>query len=314
MYPYNIMQWLFFFYTYCFVGWCFESAYVSICKRKAINRGFMRGPFLPIYGSGAIVMLIVSAPFRENLLLTYIAGVIGATLLEYITGYCMELLFKVRYWDYSSQRFNYQGYICLSSSIAWGFLTILMTRVIHRPIEQFVLGIPSAILSIVTILLTIGIAADFAVAFRTALDLRDILMRMEKGKEELLRMQKRLDVILAVIDDSKEEIAEGLEQKKEVLTLRTEEVAKGIEDRFAKLKNVIYEKPNKYLESMRDEVAELRGRFSSHTNSETSNISKDFFKRNLIQGNPTMRSTKYNAILEEIKQEIAEKYNHKKNK
>ncbi len=63
MYHYTFIQWLFFFYFYCFFGWIFESTYVSICKRKFVNRGFMRGPFLPIYGSGAIMMLVVSMPF-----------------------------------------------------------------------------------------------------------------------------------------------------------------------------------------------------------------------------------------------------------
>ena len=134
MYHYTAIQWLFFFYFYCFFGWCFESTYVSIKSRKLVNRGFMRGPFLPLYGSGAIMMLVVSMPFQDNLVLVYIAGCIGATVLEYVTGVTMEALFKVRYWDYSKNKFNFQGHICLGSSLAWGGLTILMTEFIHKPI------------------------------------------------------------------------------------------------------------------------------------------------------------------------------------
>ena len=96
MYSYTVAQWLFFFYFYCFFGWCFESSYVSLRKRHPVNRGFMRGPFLPLYGSGAIMMLVVSMPFQSNILLTYIAGCIGATILEYVTGVTMEALFKMR--------------------------------------------------------------------------------------------------------------------------------------------------------------------------------------------------------------------------
>lgn len=99
----------------------FESTFVSLKSKKFVNRGFMRGPFLPIYGSGAIMMLVVSMPFQDNIFLTYIAGCIGATALELVTGVTMEALFKVRYWDYSNQKFNYKGHICLSSTIAWGF-------------------------------------------------------------------------------------------------------------------------------------------------------------------------------------------------
>ena len=95
MYHYSIIKWLFFFYFYCFFGWIFESAYVSLRSKKFVNRGFMRGPFLPIYGSGAIMMLVVSMPFQDNIFLTYIAGCIGATVLELVTGVAMEALFKV---------------------------------------------------------------------------------------------------------------------------------------------------------------------------------------------------------------------------
>ena len=76
MYHYTAIQWLFFFYFYCFFGWCFESTYVSLKSRKLVNRGFCRGPFLPLYGSGAIMMLVVSMPFQDNLVLVYIAGCI----------------------------------------------------------------------------------------------------------------------------------------------------------------------------------------------------------------------------------------------
>ena len=69
------------------------------------------------------MMLVVSMPFQDNLILTYLAGCVGATVLELVTGLTMEALFKVRYWDYSNQKFNYKGVICLSSTLAWGFLT-----------------------------------------------------------------------------------------------------------------------------------------------------------------------------------------------
>ena len=101
---YTTQQWLLYFYVYCFLGWIFESCYVSFRKKQWVNRGFLHGPFLPIYGSGAVMMLFVSEPFKDNLILTYFAGVVGATLLELVTGAAMEALLKVRYWDYSNQK------------------------------------------------------------------------------------------------------------------------------------------------------------------------------------------------------------------
>ena len=172
-------KWLFFFYLYCFLGWCFESAWVSVRTGHPVNRGFMRGPFLPIYGSGALMMLVVSAPFQENMALTWLAGCVGATLLEYVTGTVTEHLFRVRYWDYSGKFMNFQGQICLSSTIAWGFLTILMTEVIHRPIAELAERMPVGLLNGVTAALSVYVAVDFGLSFRAALDMRDVLDGLE---------------------------------------------------------------------------------------------------------------------------------------
>ena len=128
MYTYAWYHWITFFYLYCFFGWIFESTYVSFKQHHFVNRGFLRLPMLPLYGSGAILLLWVSLPYQDNLILVYIAGFIAATALEYVTGAVMERLFKVRYWDYSDKKFNINGYICLGSSIAWGFFDHLHDR------------------------------------------------------------------------------------------------------------------------------------------------------------------------------------------
>lgn len=302
MIHYRMFQWLFFFYFYCFGGWCFESFYVSVRTRKPVNRGFMRGPFLPLYGSGAIMMLVVSMPFQDNILLTYVAGVIGATALEYITGVTMEALFNVRYWDYTNRPFNFQGHICLKSSVAWGFLTIFMTRVIHRPIEQFVLDIPYKTLAYVTGFLTIYIVADFTLSFKAALDLRDILVKMQRIREEMLRMQRRLDVIIAFNNEEKE--LKRQERQERELTLL--ELSQGLKQRFASLKEIVQLRPSAYGEGIREEIAELRGKFSHYIDLQGSyGTMLDAYKRDMIRNNPTMVSGKFRDVLEELKSVVA---------
>lgn len=295
MIQYKAFQWLFFFYFYCFFGWCFESTYVSFKSRKLVNRGFMRGPFLPLYGSGAIMMLIVSMPFQDNVILTYMAGVAGATVLEYITGVTMEALFKVRYWDYSNQRFNFQGHICLSSSIAWGFLTILMTRVVHRPVEQFVMSIPENVLFPLTMLLTVYIVVDFTLSFKAAIELRDLLVKMQKVKDEVERLQRRLDVIIAFSNAEKE-------QRRQESELSLAELSMGVKQRFASLKESIQNMPSAYGEGIREEIAELRGRFSHYIDTQKGfREMLGFYKRDMILNNPTMASEKFRNVLEELK-------------
>lgn len=323
MYHYSIIQWLFFFYFYCFVGWCIESTYVSIHQKRLVNRGFMRGPFLPLYGSGGIMMLVVSMPFQEHLILVYIAGCIGATILEYVTGATMEALFKVRYWDYSDKKFNFQGHICLGTSLAWGLLTILMTRLVHKPVEHLVLMIPATMLTIATLLLTVGIACDFALSFKAAMDLRDVLVMMEKAKEELVHIQKRLDVIIAMADSDfqarREEWNEAREarieatearraaaaeqraKRSESMTLKAGELKAGIEEKFAGLKQRTLERPSAYLESVKEEIGELRIKYRVSTEKRDGLGKTRNIYRNLLRSNPSMTSRIFKDAWEDLK-------------
>lgn len=301
MYQYSAIEWLFFFYFYCFFGWVFESTFVSLKSRRFVNRGFMRGPFLPIYGSGAIMMLVASMPFQDNIFLTYIAGCIGATILELVTGMAMEALFKVRYWDYSNQRFNYKGHICLSSTIAWGFLTILMTEFVHKGVEKIVFAIPSIVVTVVTIILTEYIVVDFTLSFKAAMDLRDILIGLEKAKEEMERIQKRLDVLIAVANDD-------LAARKQERSMRMDELMDSIEEKFGTLKERVKINPSEFVEEVREEILELRGRYSVEKEHRLQfRRLKGYYQRSQLKGNPTMYSRRFEEALEELKRTVNEK-------
>ena len=308
MLGYTWIQWLFFFFFYSFFGWCFESTYVSLHEKRFVNRGFIRGPFLPLYGTGALMMLIVSMPFQDNLILTYVAGCVGATVLEYITGVLMETLFKVRYWDYSHKKFNFQGQICLESSLAWGFLTILMMRMIDKPIEAFALWLPSSVLTGVTMVVTVIFAADFALSFKAALDLRDVLVRMEQAKDELEKMQRRLDVILAVSEENwenrKKEWNQSVESTRAGFVQRRDELVSGIEKRFERAKELL---PSGRLNVNREELFDLRSKFGVNLQRpELASFLKDFTKRDMLRGNPSMVSKKFSEALEELKKSAVE--------
>ena len=298
---YTPIQWLFFFYLYCFLGWCVESAWVSFNSRKWTNRGFVRGPFLPLYGSGAIMMLVVSMPFRYNVFLVYLSGCVGATILEYITGVIMEALFKVRYWDYSRQKFNFQGYICLGTTLSWGFLTILMTEVIHARVEKLVFLIPAQVLTVLTLAITVVFSVDFVLSFMAAIDLRNLLVKMEKAKGELQSIQKRLDTIIT-------STGESIGNRKEALVETMEELKHSVGAKLEGLRNLTVSKPSEYLESVKEELLELKEKYAVNVElTKRFGGIRDFFHRHLLRGNPTMTSERYREILEELKQRAQRK-------
>lgn len=217
MYHYSFLQWLAFFYIYSFFGWIFESSYVSVKNRRLVNRGFLRLPLLPLYGTGAVMMLWVSLPVQNHLFLVYISGVIAATILEYITGCVMEHLFKIKYWDYSDQRFQYKGYICLSSSIAWGFLTILLTEILHRPVSDLVLHLTLPELTAGVCIISVFFVCDTFQSVREALKLGQTLESLTQLKTELEELQVQLALLKA---ETTAKLSQAKEDRMEDLNLR----------------------------------------------------------------------------------------------
>ncbi len=325
MFNYLPLQWMFLFYSYSFLGWIWESLYVSVLEKRLVNRGFMRGPFIPLYGCGGVMMLVVSRPFYDNVFLVYLAGCLGATLLELITGILMETLFNVRYWDYHHKKFNFKGYTCLESTLFWGVCTVVFSHYLQIPVEKLLLSIPYNILTVVTLVLTIYISCDFMIAFKTALELRDVLMYMEKAKAEIQRMQKRLDVIIAFKgEDVKEGIGNtasgtlntainfgnGIGNKAQAITSgissRLDVLSSTLEGTFASVREKIKLDPSSYVEGAKEEVAELYVKYRVIMSKLTPPPVKGFFewyKARTIAGNPTITS-RFRISMDELKEKV----------
>lgn len=261
MYEYTWYQWLTFFFIYCFFGWIFESTYVSAKKRRFVNRGFLRLPMLPLYGTGAVMMLWVSLPVKDNLFLVYVFGVVAATVLEYVTGWGMEKMFKMKYWDYSNQRFNVKGYICLTSSVAWGFLTIFLTEVIHRPIERYVLGLPLTVNIVCVVIISLLFAADAAESVKAALDLAKVLDAMTNMRAELDELQVQMALLKAETSQRMEVAREGAALKMEMVrseaAIRASALKEDAADRLNELVENTVERMSDLMEDTAEKVEDL---------------------------------------------------------
>lgn len=135
---YSLYQLSFTFFIYAFFGWCVEVAFAALKTGNLVNRGFLNGCVCPIYGIGAVIVLSMLNPIKDNFILLFIGATVLATVLEFITGFLLERLFHRKWWDYSREPFNLMGYVCLRFSLLWGVACLVLTKVVNPPIQAVV--------------------------------------------------------------------------------------------------------------------------------------------------------------------------------
>lgn len=153
------------FIIYSFLGWLSEVIYGFAIDKKIINRGFLIGPICPIYGFGAIFMILYLVKYKNDPIVVFILGAFICTLLEYVTSYLMEKIFKVRWWDYSNFKFNINGRVCLYFSSMFGIGAILTICFINPIIINIVNSIPNTIMLIISSILFIIFLLDVITSF-----------------------------------------------------------------------------------------------------------------------------------------------------
>lgn len=152
------------FISYAFFGWCMEVICKLIQTRKFINRGFLIGPYCPIYGWGAIAITVLLKRYTYDILVLFVMSMIVCSIIEYFTSYFMEKKYHARWWDYSNKKFNINGRICLETLIPFGILGVIIMYVTNPLLFHFFETIPQIILHIVTATLFIVFIVDNAIS------------------------------------------------------------------------------------------------------------------------------------------------------
>ena len=191
---YSFLEIIIYFITYSFLGWVMESIFRSISEKKIINTGFLKGPFCPIYGVGAIIMLLFLKRFSDNLAVLFVVSVVVLTIWEYLVGVLLEKLFHTKYWDYSNNKFNFQGRICLTNSIFWGILGVVFVKYIHPAIENLIEKIDVRILIFVYSILGIVILVDTISSIIKVKNIKVTLEKIEKLNNEIKEKLKEENV------------------------------------------------------------------------------------------------------------------------
>lgn len=207
-----ILEILTYFWLYSFLGWLLESIFKSILEKKLVNSGFLHGPFCPIYGIGALIMYGFLNSFKTNLLVVFIIAFIVLTIWEYLVGVFLEKVFHTTYWDYSQNKFNINGRVCLMNSFFWGILGVCFVQWIHPFIATNVGSIETNILIYINILIYAYLLTDAIVSIVRVKNMSIHIKRLgEMGdtiKEKLEEIQKipqntNKETLLKVVEELK---------------------------------------------------------------------------------------------------------------
>lgn len=170
---YEIARLFFLFISYSVMGWVVECIYCSINQHRfCIDRGFLIGPYCPIYGSCCLVMIIVLDKYLSDPLTLFVLVMVVAGLIEYFTSLIMEKLFKVRWWDYSDLPFNIEGRVCLGIILAFGVLGLLFMYVVNPMYSDLVSLIDHKLLILTSFVLFVVFLVDFIISFTVIARLR----------------------------------------------------------------------------------------------------------------------------------------------
>ncbi|MCI8658241.1 MAG: putative ABC transporter permease [Oscillospiraceae bacterium] len=248
---------------YSILGWCGEMIYCSAGQRKLCEkRGFLNGPVCPIYGHGALVVLLCLHGGCKNPLLTFLLGAVLTSLVEYITSFAMEKLFHMRWWDYSQYKFHLNGRICLLNSTLFGLASVFLCHFANPPISAWLAGLlaSGAAVPLSLILLAVYLT-DIVLSVRGAIQLGGRLARLHAIYGEL---SEKLESMTA---EARQTVHTKLEERGGELTARLEAVRQEAQQKL----RTLYDR-------------------------------QSLFERRLLRSFPTMRSIHYPEAMKKWKE------------
>ena len=190
---YSFYQLLWLYMIYSFIGWCGEVVVAAVKRHRFVNRGAVSGPFCPIYGLGAAVVAVFFPELKGNPLFLFLGGMVVNTFVEYVTGRIMEMSLHKKWWDYSDQKFNLGGYVCLKTSVLWGICTVLMIYVLNPVFTGLVGLIPKLWGEIILWVLFGLLIVDFIGTVIAVWGLKKKNGRIDQIREGLGRTSKLLE-------------------------------------------------------------------------------------------------------------------------
>lgn len=272
----NVFTYFMLFFIYAILGWIIETTLVSVEKRKFVNRGFLIGPYCPIYGFGGLAITILLKNYTKDPIVLFLMAVIICGILEYFTSYIMEKIFKARWWDYSAKKYNINGRICLETVVPFGILGCLVMYVLNPITFKYLNMLSNSMLNIIsaicfTIFITDNIVSYNVISSFTKTvktinvgKIKDNTEEITKKVREVLigksffnkRLMEAYPNLQAKIKEKarqiaqkakkvKTEMSDKVESMKEKITQSASEIKDNIGDKVEEMQKEIRKKPSK---------------------------------------------------------------------
>lgn len=288
----SVFEMYFYFWFWSIFGWILEVVDRTLETGGFENRGFMNGPYCPIYGVGVIGIYTLLSPI-ENPMLVFILSSLMCTVFELAVGLLLQALFHAKWWDYSDMKFNFMGYVCLRNSLFWGVACLIVIKIAQPAVAAGVSHIPFAVGNIAAVFMTILFIYDLVESICEVRNLNNKLREIdalakiihdksiligEKISDEVLNQKAKYDKISGDVQAQYDKLSEGVQAK-------YERISDGVQAKYEKLT---------------DEVAMTRLKYEML-------IEQTKKQSRLIRAFPTMKSTRYNNALKAIKDKIYQK-------
>lgn len=260
-----------YFFIYSFLGWVVEVAFHAVTQGKFVNRGFLNGPVCPIYGVGVTVILLILGDWADRFWLVFLVGMFFCTLIELVTGWALEKFFHDKWWDYSSRKFNFKGYICLEFSILWGIAVLLVVDGVHPAVKWFA-GLFNEITgTVLACVFTAVMIADIVVAVLQVLKLNKKLKEIDEAAEFMRAGSNFIGEHVAGVVLVAEDTVSGAKEK---LGEKTSEAKSALERKRAEWKQKRESAIDSIVEKMPKRLLKAFPNLQSRTNPESVSLAQ----------------------------------------
>lgn len=314
-----IEKYIYIFFVYSISGWIMECIRGWIKTGKFINRGFLIGPCLPIYGVGLLLITIFLGKYVNDLIVLFFMSIILCGILEYFTSWAMEIFFNARWWDYHNRKYNINGRICLETLIPFGFIGTILLKYINPVILSVFERIPEHVIKIILLILLIVLFIDYFISFVVISRFGKLVRNVEKEKdntEEMSNMVKK--VTKEKIENFKDNISEKTLYTRRKIILKLEQIEEKSYYTRKIIFNKIYDKKKEFNRVREENKNKIKTYISDSKNKIKMTLNNEFINQKEFTNEVKMKFSKNWLNRRFLKafpdlQAFSKKINNKKN-